>query len=160
MKTLVQIDSVTVGKSIELLSCHLAAAIDLQAQVKVAHWNVRGMHFIALHELFDDISGEVESWSDMLAERIGALGGAADGTLQRVAERSRLPAYPHLLAMGQAHIEALSQSLALFANGVRRDIGEIASDAVTADLLTGVTRSADQHLWKLASHREEHLAWA
>jgi DNA-binding ferritin-like protein len=34
------------AKSIELLNRHLAAAIDLQAQVKQAHWNVRGPGFI------------------------------------------------------------------------------------------------------------------
>ena len=31
----------------------LADAVDLQMQLKQAHWNVKGPHFIGLHELFD-----------------------------------------------------------------------------------------------------------
>ncbi len=43
-------------QSVELLNLHLAAAIDLHAQMKQAHWNVRGPGFIAIHELFDRVS--------------------------------------------------------------------------------------------------------
>src|SRR5580658_9175021 len=39
-----------------ILNDRLADAIDLQSQVKQAHWNVKGPNFIALHELFDKIS--------------------------------------------------------------------------------------------------------
>jgi starvation-inducible DNA-binding protein len=45
-------------QSVELLNKHLAAAIDLHAQVKQAHWNVRGPSFIAIHELFDKVSAD------------------------------------------------------------------------------------------------------
>ena len=38
-------------KVIELLNARLADAIDLGAQTKHAHWNVKGPNFIALHEL-------------------------------------------------------------------------------------------------------------
>ena len=81
------------AQSIELLNKHLAAAIDLHAQVKQAHWNVRGPSFIAIHELFDKVSGEVENYSDLIAERAGGLGGAAHGTVQVAAERSFLVPY-------------------------------------------------------------------
>jgi hypothetical protein len=36
-------------KAVELLNRHLAAAIDLHAQVKQAHSNVRGPAFTAIH---------------------------------------------------------------------------------------------------------------
>lgn len=44
------------AQSVELLNKHLAAAIDLHAQVKQAHWNVRGLGFIAIHEVFDQVA--------------------------------------------------------------------------------------------------------
>ena len=58
-----------------LMNQRLADAVDLQMQVKQAHWNVKGPHFIGLHELFDKIAEEVEDYVDLIAERIVQLGG-------------------------------------------------------------------------------------
>jgi len=62
-------------KVVGVLNARLADAIDLQLQAKQAHWNVRGPNFIALHELFDRIAGDLGGHVDDLAERITALGG-------------------------------------------------------------------------------------
>lgn len=146
----------TRSASAALLNRHLAAAIDLHGQVKQAHWNVRGAQFIALHELFDSIADEVEAWSDLLAERAAALGSAAEGTIHTAAEKSHLPRYTLALASGQAHVAALSLALAAFGGDTRISIAKTAAleDPVTSDLLTEITRAADQALWKLEAHRE------
>src|SRR5712691_3052926 len=47
---------------IDLCNARLADAIDLQTQTKQAHWNVKGPHFIALHELFDKVNADVEDY--------------------------------------------------------------------------------------------------
>ena len=78
------------AQSNEILNKHLAAAIDLHAQLKQAHWNVRVPAFIAIHELFDRISVEVKAMSDLIAERVAGLGGTARGTIQLASERSFL----------------------------------------------------------------------
>ncbi len=57
-----------------ILNDRLADAIDLQSQVKQAHWNVKGPNFIALHELFDKISDVVLEQIDEIAERVTSLG--------------------------------------------------------------------------------------
>src|SRR5262250_3759746 len=85
---------------IGLLNQRLADIIDLQTQLKQAHWNVKGPHFIGLHELFDKIAEEVESYVDMIAERIVQLGGVAEGTVRISASRSRLEEYPLDIADG------------------------------------------------------------
>ena len=66
-----------------LLADRPADAVDLSLQLKQAHWNVKGPQFIALHELFDSIHGVVSAKADMLAERLTALGGTAEGTLEQ-----------------------------------------------------------------------------
>jgi starvation-inducible DNA-binding protein len=81
------------ARSVEILNEHLAASIDLQAQIKQAHWNVRGPSFIAVHELFDRVAEKVETFSDLIAERTGGLGGTAHGTVQVASERSFLVPY-------------------------------------------------------------------
>src|SRR6266704_1850779 len=56
------------GELVEILNQRLADIIDLQTQLKQAHWNVKGPHFIGLHELFDKIAEGVESYVDMIAD--------------------------------------------------------------------------------------------
>ncbi len=142
------------GQSIELLNKHLAAAIDLHAQLKQAHWNVRGPAFIAIHELFDRVSAEVLGYSDLLAERAGGLGGVAQGTLPVAVERSFLVPYPLGIADEQQHIFAVSATLAAFGQSVRLAIDEAVGfgDADTADLFTEISRNVDQQLWLVESH--------
>jgi starvation-inducible DNA-binding protein len=110
--------------SVQLLNKHLAAAIDLQAQVKQAHWNVRGPGFIAVHELFDKVSEEVENYSDLIAERAGGLGGAAYGTVQVAAKNSFLVPYALDIADETEHEFAISGALAAFGQSVREAIGQ------------------------------------
>jgi starvation-inducible DNA-binding protein len=142
------------GQSVELLNKHLAAAIDLHAQVKQAHWNVRGPAFIAVHELFDKVSTEVEEFSDMLAERAGALGGTAHGTLQNAAKVTFLKPYKLGIASEKEHIEAISVALATFGESVRESIekSDDIDDPTTADLFTQISRGVDQQLWFIESH--------
>lgn len=142
------------GQSVELLNKHLAAAIDLHAQVKQAHWNVRGPNFIAIHELFDKVSEEIETYSDMMAERAGGLGGTAQGTLQVATERSFLVPYNLGVASENKHVFAVSAALAAFGQSVREAIGLAADfgDAATSDLFTEISRGVDQQLWFVESH--------
>src|SRR5439155_858729 len=96
------------GKMIELLNQQLADVLDLGLQAKQAHWNVKGPHFIGLHELFDKVAEELEEFIDGIAERAVELGGGALGTVQVIAKNSRLSAYPLDLASGKQHVAALS----------------------------------------------------
>ena len=101
-------------KIIELLNRQLADAIDLGLQAKQAHWNVKGPHFVGLHELFDKTAEKVEEFIDDIAERAVELGGIALGTMQAVTKHSRLPAYSLTISSGKAHVTELSKSLAKF----------------------------------------------
>src|SRR5208337_5382210 len=76
-----------------LLNQRLASAVDLQTQMKQAHWNVKGPSFIGLHELFDKVAEAVEGYVDQIAERIVQLGGVAEGTVRMAASRTRLIEY-------------------------------------------------------------------
>ena len=152
--TRIDLSAKTRGRVVEVLNARLADAIDLQLQAKQAHWNVKGPNFIALHELFDKIAGDVGGHIDEMAERITALGGTAEGTVQAVAGRSKLEAYPLGLSEGRAHLEALATALARFGKGVRKAIEEAgkAGDADTSDLFTGVSRDIDKNLWLVEAH--------
>ena len=144
------------SRSVALLNRHLAAAIDLHAQVKQAHWNVCGPTFIAIHELFDKVADAVEEYSDKIAERAGTLGGSAEGTVQTATERSFLEPYQLGVADAEAHIATVTAALASFGESVRNAIGESDEfgDLDTADVFTEVSRGIDQQLWLVESHRQ------
>ncbi len=143
-------------KLVDLLNQNLADAVDLGLQTKQAHWNVKGPHFIALHELFDQLAEELEEFSDDIAERAVALGGVALGTSQAIAKQSRLTAYPTCLAAGTAHLEAMANALAQFGKSVRSAIDRATNlgDAATADLFTGISRGVDKTLWLVEAHAQ------
>lgn len=141
-------------QSVELLNLHLATAIDLHAQMKQAHWNVRGPGFIAIHKLFDQVSTEVENYSDMLAERAAGLGGTAHGTIQVAIKESFLIPYPLGVADELKHLFAVSSALAAFGGSVIEAIAKSAEieDPTTADLFTEISRGIDQQLYFVESH--------
>ena len=105
-----------------ILNDRLADAIDLQSQVKQAHWNVKGPNFIALHELFDKISDAVLEQIDEIAERVTSLGGTAEGTVAVAAKRSKLKNYPLSITAGKDHLFYLSTQLSVYGKVVRAAI--------------------------------------
>ena len=141
-------------KTVAILNQRLADAADLRSQAKQAHWNVKGMNFIALHEVFDRVATDLEPHIDDIAERITTLGGTALGTVRVAAQNSTLAEYPLEITDGAAHVDALSTALADFGAMVRSDIDATAElgDADTADLLTGISRSVDKLLWFVEAH--------
>jgi starvation-inducible DNA-binding protein len=141
-------------KVIELLNSRLADASDLKSQAKQAHWNVKGIHFFQLHELFDQVATAVEGHIDLIAERVTALGGTALGTIRIAAQRSTLNEYPLEIFDGADHVDALSTAMADFGKNIRRNIDEATElgDADTADLFTEISREIDKLLWFVEAH--------
>ena len=139
---------------IEILNQRLADASDLKSQAKQAHWNVKGMNFFQLHELFDAVATAVEGHIDLIAERITTLGGTAYGTIRQAAQKSSLSEYPLEITDGVAHVDALSTALADFGRLVRQNIDETGElgDQDTADLLTEISRETDKNLWFVEAH--------
>lgn len=139
---------------VETLNQTLAASLDLKTQTKQAHWNVKGADFFQLHELFDEMAGELEAYVDMVAERVTALGGTALGTARVAAAQSILPEYPLDAIDGKDHIAALADRYAAYGQHLRAaiDSTDAAGDADTADLYTEISRTIDKRLWFLEAH--------
>jgi starvation-inducible DNA-binding protein len=139
---------------VQLLNDRLAEAIDLQLQAKQAHWNVKGPNFVGLHDLFDRVADAAREYVDLIAERGVALGGIAEGTVQTVARRSKLPEYAVSIGEWTAHVECMRTTLAAFGKNARRAIDEATDlkDADTADLFTEVSRGIDKLLWMVEAH--------
>ncbi len=153
-KTSLDLDSETREQVVMLLNQQLADTFDLSSQTKQAHWNVKGMQFIQLHELFDKLAGELIAHVDTIAERVTALGGTALGTARMSAAASRLEEYPANVFDGEKTVKTLVERYAALAASTRTAIDETdkLGDADTADLFTGVSRDLDKALWFLEAH--------
>jgi starvation-inducible DNA-binding protein len=142
------------GAMVELLQAHLGTAIDITYQTKQAHWNVKGMNFIAVHELFDELHDLTEGYVDDIAERLTAIGGQAHGTVQAAVQNSLLEAYPLDLVKSEDHLRRLTESYAKWSAAVEKGIEEAseAGDPLTEDLLTGIGRGLDKSIYFMESH--------
>ena len=137
-----------------LLNFTLATTLDLKTQTKQAHWNVKGSDFFQLHELFDEMAGELEEYVDMIAERITALAGVAFGTARVASANSLIPEYPLDIVTGTDHLSALADRYATYGSHLREAIDKTddLKDADTADLYTEISRTIDKRLWFLEAH--------
>jgi starvation-inducible DNA-binding protein len=155
--TRIDLDGESRGELIELLNQQLADTLDLYTQSKQAHWNVKGLDFFQLHELFDKLAEMVFPFVDEIAERVTALGGAAAGTVRMSASNSRLPEYPADLPEGRQHVEALAERWAAYAKNNRDAIDQAdeLDDQATADLFTQIQRDIDKGLYFLEAHLQK-----
>ena len=115
---------------------------------------MRGPGFFAIHELFDAAATIAAADADDIAERCGALGGTAEGTIQVAAAQSFLVPYPLTIADTHKHVFAVSAALAAFGQSAREASNQATAngDADTADLFTQISRGIDQQLWFVESH--------
>lgn len=139
---------------VEILNQTLAATSDLRSQVKQAHWNVKGMNFFQLHEMFDEMADQLGEYIDMIAERATALGGVARGTVRMAAADSILPEYPLDIINGVDHVTALAERFASYGKHLRENIdrADELNDQDTNDLYVEVSRTIDKYLWFLEAH--------
>ena len=140
----------------ESLNATLAEGLDLHSQIKVAHWNVKGMHFAALHPLFETFAVALAAFNDQVAERAVTLGSKAYGTARHVAKVSTLPEYPQETTRDLDHVKLLVERIESYLVNVRkgRDNAEKEKDQDTVDLLTGIIVEFEKNAWFLRASLE------
>lgn len=117
------------------------------------HWNVTGMAFGPLHDLFQIIYEEHFVGQDDLAERIKAIGGHADGMLASMVSRSKVKENDghasdrEMITMMIQAQETLAETLA-----GTSDIAAANGDKLTEDLCVERGRVHEKFAWMLRSH--------
>jgi starvation-inducible DNA-binding protein len=136
---------------IRALNARLADGLDLHMSLKVAHWNVRGPQFPALHPLFEQLATQLASFNDSIAERAVTLGGQAAGSTRHVARVSRLAEYPIDVTRDLEHVQLLADRIDTYLEGLReaRGVAEKLADTDTVDLLTGIISDFEKNAWFL-----------
>lgn len=116
------------------------------------HWYVKGSQFFTLHEKFEQLYNEAALHIDELAERLLALGGAPVATMKECLEQSSVKE-----ATGQ---ETAEQMVATIVSDFETMIEELkegmqvadeVGDETTGDMLLGIHKSLEKHVWMLKS---------
>lgn len=117
------------------------------------HWNVTGMAFGPLHQLFQTIYEDHFIAQDDLAERVKALNSHAEGTLANMLKRSKVsevdgvPAAEEMVRLMKDAQETLAETIA--------GAGELAAkqgDTLTEDLCIARGQTHEKFAWMLRAH--------
>ena len=117
------------------------------------HWNVTGMAFGPLHDLFQKIYEDHFEAQDELAERVKAIGGHAEGTLAGMVNRSKVSEH-NGKASDTEMIQIMANAQEIVAQtlvGVS-DVASREADKLTEDLCVNRAREHQKFVWMLKSH--------
>ncbi len=137
----------------EALNQSVAETVVTTMMAQNFHWNVTGMAFGPLHDLFQTIYEDHFTAQDDLAERVKALGGHAEGVLagmlkrSKVAEAEGVPAAEDMIRLLKEAQETLAETLA--------GAGELAAkhgDTLTEDLCIARGQTHEKFAWMLRAH--------
>ena len=141
-------------KEIEIaLNQSIAELVVTTMMAQNFHWNVTGMAFGPLHELFQKIYEDHFLAQDELAERIKAIGGHANGELGKMVKDSKV-----LESDGKSDDKSMIKMLAEAETTVAATLSGVAAKAEkSGDLLTqdlAITRGQvnEKFAWLLNSH--------
>lgn len=117
------------------------------------HWNVTGMSFGSLHELFEKIYDDHFEAQDDIAERMKALEGHADGRMSEFLKRSAVKESDgHLSASQMVEIMKTDQETLSATFRALAETADCHGDIITNDF---AIERADQHekfAWMLRAH--------
>lgn len=138
------------------LNARLADGLALHGQIKVAHWNIKGPHFAALHALFETFAVSLAVHNDNIAERAVTLGGLAKGTAKHVAATSKIPDYPQETTRDLDHVRLLAERIEVYLAGLResRELAGKLEDTDTEDLITPIITEFEKNAWFLRATLE------
>jgi len=141
-------------KSAAELQAVLVDLIDLGLQGKQAHWNVVGPQFRTLHLELDEVVEDSRKWSDEVAERLRALGVAADGRATVIAKRTGIESLPEGIIADKEVLVRVADQIAKVAARGRASIDRLdGADKVSEDTLIEVVQGLEKHLWMFRSQQ-------
>jgi starvation-inducible DNA-binding protein len=136
----------------ESLNQVLADSYALMALTHLAHWNVEGPGFFALHTAFQTQYEELFTAIDEIAERIRARGAYAIGGLGNLAKTAQMKEFTSPLAQEEYVRLLLKANDKLVADAAEaRDLAGAANDPETQDLMIERITLHQKTIWMLKS---------
>ena len=130
----------------------LADTYTLYLKTQNFHWNVKGMHFYALHKMFEEQYQELATAIDEIAERIRALGSIAPASFFQFMQLTSIKEDTVTVNADEMIKKLLNdhEILAAHASAIFTK-AEKAQDEGTADLLIQRLKAHEKTAWMLKS---------
>lgn len=153
-QTAAALDADTKLQIVDALTQSVAETVVTTMLAQNFHWNVTGMAFGPLHDLFQKIYEDHFEGQDDLAERIKTLNAHAEGTLAGMLKRSKIAEHDghatdrEMIKVMQDAQETLAVTLA--------GCGELAAahgDTLTEDLCIARGAAHEKFAWMLRAYR-------
>ena len=130
----------------------LADSYALLSLTHLAHWNIEGPGFFALHTAFQTQYEELFTAIDEIAERIRALETYALGGLGTFAKVAKMKEFAAPLSQGEYVRSLIEANEKLVADAaVARDLAGQANDPESQDLMIGRITLHQKTIWMLRS---------
>ena len=130
----------------------LADSYALLSLTHLAHWNVEGPGFFALHTAFQTQYEELFIAIDEIAERIRALDAYAIGGLGTLAKAAQMKEFKSPLVQEEYVRALIAANGKLVSDAERaRDVAGEAGDAESQDLMIGRITLHQKTIWMLKS---------
>ena len=130
----------------------LADSYALLSLTHLAHWNVEGPGFFALHTAFQTQYEELFMAVDEIAERIRALDAYAIGGLGTLAAAAQMKEFTSPLTQEDYVRALIAGNEKVVADAARaRDVAVAANDAESQDLMIGRITLHQKTIWMLKS---------
>ena len=135
---------------VEKLTATLADTYKTSLKTQYYHWNVTGIAFYALHEMFEEQYKELSASVDEIAERIRALGAIAPASFKTYSEYSKIedePVNGDAMSMIKGLIKDHEQILASLK--ALQNTADEAGDSGSEDFAVAKTQEHEKTLWML-----------
>ena len=142
---------------VNLLKKSLGTIYTLAIKTKKYHWNVTGLDFYQLHELFDEQYNILLEMNDNIAEYIRQYGMEAPGTLSEFQKLSMIdekeaynPKSMEMIADLVADYETIIRNFRDFSQKCNEDYNDVQAE----DLFIGFMHILTKQAWFLRAHLE------
>lgn len=143
-------------KAVSAALCQLLADEHiLYIKTRNYHWNVTGMFFKPLHELFEEQYTAMATFIDDIAERIRSLGFFAPGSMEEFRGMARLVETNHLKGDAKQMLQNLIRDHETIIQILRHDqeaAAEKYGDDGTNDFLIALMEEHEKMVWMLRAH--------
>lgn len=119
------------------------------------HWYVKGSHFFALHEKFEELYDAVTINLDVVAERLLAIGGEPYSTLQEFIDHSVIEENIDDKNLSQDDmVKAVVKDLETIAASLQEGakLTDEHEDFPSNDMLISMKEDVDKHIWMLKAY--------